>query len=209
VQSFGGAGFSAEYPAETIYRDCRINRIFEGTNEINRLLIAGTFLKRCGGADGLPLAASAEAIPPVASEPLLALVERSKAVALKAIALAQRTHGPKLLENQEAAARVSNLLMEVYSSESAAVRAGKMAASGHRWSALARDMAEAYAQESWNRVQAGARMLVAELVPADELPAALEAVRGAGEPLPAAVSPFRSRIAAALVDQGRYPISAV
>jgi alkylation response protein AidB-like acyl-CoA dehydrogenase len=207
VQAFGGAGFSAEYPAEKIYRDCRINRIFEGTNEINRLLVAGIFLKRCGGAEGLPLAEAAAAPLQVPEDSLLATVALAKARALKVIALAQAEHGPKILDNQEAAARISNLLLELYAMESAVVRAGKMAATGHRWAALARDLAEVYAQEAWNRVQGEARMLAGELRtgPAvNDLLAELLAMRA---PAPAPMSTLRSRIAAVLVEQGKYPLT--
>src|SRR5512133_1751060 len=206
VQTFGGAGFSTEYPAEKIYRDCRINRIFEGTNEINRLLIAGTFLKRCGGTDGLPLAEAAGTAPALPADALQATVALAKARALKVIARAQAEHGPKILDNQEAAAHISNLLLELYAMESAVVRAGKMAAASHRWAALARDMAEVYAQEAWNRVQSEARMLAGELASGEELDALMAELLAMHAPAPAPLSALRNRIALALMDQGRYPI---
>ncbi len=207
VQTFGGAGFSAEYPAEKIYRDCRINRIFEGTNEINRLLIAGTFLKRCGGLDGLPLAAATSAALNLPAEPLFRTVALAKARALKVIALAQADHGPKILDNQEAAARISNLLLEIYAMESAAIRARKMADAGHRWAGLAMDLATVYAQEAWNRVQAEARMLASELASDSVLDTLVADLLAMQAPAPVAMSSLRQGIAQALVDQGRYPLS--
>ncbi|MBK9798052.1 MAG: acyl-CoA dehydrogenase family protein [Holophagaceae bacterium] len=209
VQVFGGAGFSAEYPPEKIYRDCRINRIFEGTNEINRLLIAQTFLKRCGGADGLPLAAAAAAALDLPKDDLLRTVALSKARALKVIALAQAEHGPKILDNQEAAARISNLLLEIYAMESAVVRAQKMVETGHRWAGLALDMATLHAQEAWNRIQSEARMLAAELASDSVLDTLVADLLAMQAPAPVALSILRRSIAQALVDQGRYPISAV
>ena len=209
VQTFGGAGFSADYPAEKIYRDCRINRIFEGTNEINRLVIAGTFLKRCGGTDGLPLAGTALAALELPEDDLLRAVALAKARALKVIALAQADHGPKILDNQEAAARISNLLLEIYAMESAVVRARKLAEAGHRWAGLARDLAEVYAQEAWNRVQSEARMLAAELASDAVLDTLVADLLAMQAPAPAALSSLRRRITETLVDQGRYPLSAV
>ncbi|WP_243286559.1 acyl-CoA dehydrogenase family protein [Geothrix terrae] len=206
LQTFGGAGFSAEYPAEKIYRDCRINRIFEGTNEINRLLVAGTFLKRCSGTDGLPLAEASAAALNLPADPLLATVALAKARALKVIARAQAEQGPKILDNQEAAAHIANLLLELYAMESAVVRAGKMATAGHRWAALARDLAEVYAQEAWNRVQAEARMLAGELASGEALDALMAELLAMRAPAPAPLSALRNRIALALMDQGRYPI---
>jgi alkylation response protein AidB-like acyl-CoA dehydrogenase len=206
VQTFGGAGFSAEYPAEKIYRDCRINRIFEGTNEINRLLIAGTFLKRCGGTDGFPLAATAAARLDLPKDSLLRTVALAKARTLKVIALAQAERGPKILDNQEAAARISNLLLEIYAMESAVIRAQKMTAAGHRWAALAQDMAAVYAQEAWNRVQAEARMLAAELASDTVLDTLVSDLLAMQAPAPMALSALRHGIAQVLVDQGRYPL---
>jgi alkylation response protein AidB-like acyl-CoA dehydrogenase len=209
VQSFGGAGFSAEYPPEKIYRDCRINRIFEGTNEINRLLIAQTFLKRCSGLDGLPLAAGSEAPLDLPQDDLLRTVALSKARALKVIALAQTLHGPKILDNQEAAARIANMLLEIYAMEAAVVRAQKMQAADHRWAGLALDLATTYAQEAWNRVQAEARMLAAELATDAVLDTLVADLLAMQAPAPVALSAVRARIAQVLVERGNYPISAI
>ncbi|WLT30739.1 acyl-CoA dehydrogenase family protein [Geothrix sp. PMB-07] len=207
VQTFGGAGFSAEYPAEKIYRDCRINRIFEGTNEINRMLVAGTFLKRCGGTDGLPLAESVGGSQELPQDELLRTVALAKARALKVIARAQADHGPKILENQEASAHISNLLIEIYAMESAVVRAQKLAATSHRWASLARDLATVYAQEAWNRVQAEARMLAGELAEGEALDALMAELLAMQAPAPVPMSTLRQRIAQALVEQGGYPLS--
>jgi alkylation response protein AidB-like acyl-CoA dehydrogenase len=208
VQTFGGAGFSAEYPAEKIYRDCRINRIFEGTNEINRMLIAGTFLKRCSGTDALPLAESINLALELPEDELMKTVALAKARALKVIALAQAEHGPKILENQEAAARISNMLIEIYAMESAVVRAQKMISTGHRWADLARNMATVYAQGAWNRIQADARMLAAELRTGEALDVLVSDLLAMQAPAPVALSSLYQGIAQNIVDQGRYPIAA-
>ncbi|MBP1771534.1 MAG: acyl-CoA dehydrogenase [Holophagaceae bacterium] len=207
VQTFGGAGFSAEYPAEKIYRDCRINRIFEGTNEINRLLIAGTFLKRCSGAEGLPLQEAAAAPLDLPQDALLRTVALAKARALKVIALAQADRGPKILDNQEAAARIANLLLEIYAMESAVIRARRMAEASHRWSGLALDMATVYAQEAWNRIQAEARMLAAELASDAVLDTLVADLLAMHAPAPVALSALRQTISRILVEQGRYPLA--
>jgi len=136
-------------------------------------------------------------------------VALAKARALKVIALAQASCGPKILDNQEAAARISNLLLEIYAMESAVIRARKMTDAGHRWAGLARDMAMVYAQEAWNRVQAEARMLAAELTSDTVLDSLVADLLAMHAPVPLALSELRQSIAQALVDQGRYPLSAV
>jgi hypothetical protein len=135
-------------------------------------------------------------------------VALSKARALKVIALAQADKGPKILDNQEAAARIANMLLEIYAMESAAVRARKMGDAGNRWAGLAQDMALVYAQEAWNRVQSEARMLAAELATDAALDALVADLLAMQAPAPVALSTLRQRIAQALVDQGRYPLSA-
>ncbi|MCM2249463.1 MAG: acyl-CoA dehydrogenase family protein, partial [Geothrix sp.] len=144
VQAFGGYGFSAEYPPEKALRDCRINRIFEGTNEINRLLIAGTLLKRAMKGE-LPLMQFGQQVAKEISNPIKAEsftgplarlkhgVELSKRQCMLAAGLAVQVLGQKLIDNQVVMARMSNMLMEIYAMESAVVRAERMVESGHRW----------------------------------------------------------------------------
>ena len=217
VQSFGGAGFSAEYPAEKIYRDCRINRIFEGTNEINRLLIAGTLLKRAMKGD-LPLMqfgqqVAKEIANPIKADtftgPLARLkhgVELSKRQCMLAAGLAVQVLGQKLIDNQEVMARMSNMLMEIYAMESAVVRAERMVESGHRWAAIARDMTELYVNESWHKVHGDARMLCADVVEGEALRHALAGVKAFTEFHPTSSARLRGRIASELIQKGIYPI---
>jgi hypothetical protein len=89
------------------------------------------------------------------------------------------------------------------------VRARKMTEAGHRWASLARDLAECHAQEAWNRVQAEARMLAAELASDAVLDTLVADLLAMHAPTPVALSTLRQRIAQTLVEQGRYPISAV
>lgn len=217
VQSYGGYGFSAEYPPEKALRDCRINRIFEGTNEINRLLIAGTLLKRAMKGD-LPLMQFGQQVAkeisnPVKAEtftgPLARLkhgVELSKRQCMLAAGLAVQVLGQKLIDNQEVMARMSNMLMEIYAMESAVVRAERMVESGHRWAQIARDMTELYVNESWHKVHGDARMLCADVVEGEALRHALAGVKAFTEFHPTSSARLRGRIASELIQKGIYPI---
>lgn len=215
VQCYGGYGFSAEYPPEKIYRDSRINRIFEGTNEINRLIVAGQILKRVGNGS---LAITAESVqaalatPPKAADftgplaPAKLAVELSKRICWLVTLQAHETVGPKLLENQEAAGRLSDIAMEIYAMESALVRADKMTAAAHRWAPLAQDVASAYVNEAWNRVTSNARLLLAELCEGADLDQALARLRTFDTFAPLRQAALRSRIAGVLIEKGEYPI---
>jgi alkylation response protein AidB-like acyl-CoA dehydrogenase len=217
VQAYGGYGFSAEYPPEKALRDCRINRIFEGTNEINRLLIAGTLLKRAMKGE-LPLMQFGQQVakeisnpikPETFTGPLARLkhgVELSKRQCMLAAGLAVQVLGQKLIDNQEVMARMSNMLMEIYAMESAVVRAEHMVESGHRWAAIARDMTELYVNESWHKVHGDARMLCADVVEGEALRHALAGVKAFTEFHPTSSARLRGRIASELIQKGIYPI---
>jgi len=211
VQCFGGYGFSAEYPPERIYRDNRINRLFEGTNEINRMIAAGALFKRVSNAT-LPITKNVAKVPQVAdfSGPLASFkcaVELGKRLCQYSAAAALEVCGQKLIENQEAAARVSDMLTEIYAMESAVVRADKMIATGHRWADLAKDFAVLYLNESFAKVQNNAKLLLAEVLEGEALTAALKDLALFDGYVPTASAKIRGRIATQLIEKGTYPIA--
>jgi len=207
VQCFGGYGFSAEYPPEKIYRDNRINRLFEGTNEINRMIIANQVFKKVGNGT-LAFRKDAGDLP--AFDGTLGraktAVERAKRMLQFAVASALEVTGQKLIENQEASARAADMAMEIYTMESAVVRADKLAASGDRWADFARDCAEVFANEGAPKVAAHARLFLAEVLEGEALDAALAALDAIALPAPVAGSVRRGRIADLLIEKGAYPI---
>jgi len=208
VQAFGGYGFSSEYPPEKIYRDNRINRIFEGTNEINRLIIAGALFKRASNGS-LPLDRSTANVPEAPAGPMgrsMHAVELAKRLCVYASAAALDVCGQKLIENQEAAARVADMLTEIYAMESAVVRAAKMTEAGHRWAELARQFADVYVNEAWHKVQVNARMLLAEVLEGGDLDKGLGDLEAFAGFVPASSSKLRAAIAAQLIEKGSYPI---
>ncbi len=208
VQAFGGYGFSSEYPPEKIYRDNRINRIFEGTNEINRLIIAGALFKRASNGS-LPLDRSLADVPVAPEGPMgrsMHAVELAKRLCVYASAASLEACGQKLIENQEASARVADMLTEIYAMESAVVRAAKMTEAGHRWAGLARQFADLYVNESWHKVQVNARMLLAEVLEGESLDKGLGDLETFAGFVPAASSKLRGAIAAQLIEKGSYPI---
>ncbi len=142
VQIHGGAGFIADYAVERAYRDARINRIFEGTNEINRMLVTGMLLKRALKGQ-LPLFAQAEAVeraltakqfPVVTGGDALAGVARDgealKMAALYTLKTAAERFGPAIEQHQEVMAQVADVVMDAYAVDSMVVRTHQAAAGG-------------------------------------------------------------------------------
>ncbi|HIX43817.1 MAG TPA: acyl-CoA dehydrogenase family protein [Candidatus Kurthia intestinigallinarum] len=136
VQLHGGYGYMAEYEVERIYRDSRINRIFEGTNEINRLIVPGTFMKKAMKGE-LPLLEQAQALQQeilgmvpeeIADEPLAQekyLVKMAKKVALLAAGTAALKYGNKLEDEQEILVNIANIANQLFAMESAVLRTQK------------------------------------------------------------------------------------
>src|SRR3982751_333737 len=143
VQIYGGYGYSADYPAERAYRDSRINRIFEGTNEINRMLIPGRLMKSALSGH-LALLPAAQGLmneilsPQMGSlddeDGLLAAEEKAaknaKKVALMTLGTAAQKYMMKLADQQEVLLGIADIIMDAYAMETSILRARKLAASG-------------------------------------------------------------------------------
>ncbi|MBS2027798.1 MAG: acyl-CoA dehydrogenase family protein [Deltaproteobacteria bacterium] len=171
VQVFGGYGFIEDYPAERAYRDARINRIFEGTNEINRMLVTGMLLKRSMKGQ-LPFLESAERIvaeldkgivPQQKGSDALAheahTAELCKALAAVACKTAVEAFGFELEKHQEVLAAVSDIVMEAYAIESSVLRT-RQAASAGQLDPVRVAMTQLYAQEGHLRAFERARRVV-------------------------------------------------
>lgn len=189
VQIHGGYGYIQEYKIERIYRDSRINRIFEGTNEINRLLIPGTLLKKAMKGE-LPLMERASGVQAKMLEPVerelsderFAAENRLLATAKQIFLLiggqAVQTYGLALEEEQEVLARLSDMMIRLYAMESALLRAEKIAGrAGAERGELAARMACVYAHESFAHIESCAKQAIAAMASGDLLALQLSVLR--------------------------------
>ena len=162
VQVFGGNGYSREFPVERAYRDARITRIYEGTNEINRLIISTRLLKSAGLVSG----SAGPGSPGVSAEADSGLeAERQALVHAKwlgqtALATAARTFGAAVRDQQEVLAHAADIVLECYAIESALGRAEKMSARGSERAAIAVDIVRVYTSDAVDRVAHAGKQIV-------------------------------------------------
>ena len=211
VQIHGGNGFVRDYPAERHYRDARVNRIFEGTNEINRLLVPGMLAKRAIKG-GLPLIAAArrlqdDLLTPAPAEPPSDAPfenERRSVAAMKKVALivlgtAMQTYGDKLAEEQEVLSGAADIIIDTYAAESAVLRAAQSPSGLHA------DAAAIIVNDAAGRVELAARQALAAMADGDMLRTLLAALRRVMKVTPVNTVALRRRIADAVAGQKGYP----
>jgi alkylation response protein AidB-like acyl-CoA dehydrogenase len=211
IQVYGGNGYSREFPVERAYRDARITRIYEGTNEINRLLIPTRLLKqspelftRDRTRQILSERDGAEASGPFAAE--RALVGAAKRLVVGAIGSIVAAYGDEVKEQQELLGHAADVASDVYATEGAIARAEKLAARADQANArLGADIARVYASDATDRIVHAAKQIVAALAPHDGAPSALTDLVGrlAARPSIDTVS-ARRRVADAIIQAGRY-----
>jgi alkylation response protein AidB-like acyl-CoA dehydrogenase len=206
VQVYGGYGYSAEYPVERYYRDSRVNRIFEGTNEINRLLIPGMLLKR-GAAGQLPLNAAARAvvdevlsvaIPPDPSGRLgteMAAVAQAKKAVLFVAGSALQKYADSIRDQQEVLMHVSNMVMETFAMDTAVQRLMKKNSTD-----IHLEMARTFINDAMSRIEFSARQILAAVAEGDTLRTQLSALRRLIRWVPIDTVRSRQRIAEYLTD---------
>ncbi len=217
VQIFGGYGFHEDYPVARIYRDSRINRIFEGTNEINRLVIIQMLMKRAT-AGTLPLIPAALKLRdellagPSYDEPsgeAFAEEERSLAQAKKIFLLAAGTavekFRDKLANEQEVVASLANIVMNVYAMESALRRAQKAALARSVVAGSMADATRAFIYDAMDAIEKDARTALAATETGDNLATLLAALRRFAKHSPLDAIALRRRVADAVLAQDRYP----
>jgi alkylation response protein AidB-like acyl-CoA dehydrogenase len=216
LQIHGGNGFVRDYPAERHYRDSRVNRIFEGTNEINRMLIPGMLIRRALKGD-LPLIAAAkklqdELLSPSVPTPTfgdaVALDEEMKAVAtFKKVALmvlgtAMQTYGQKLTDEQEVLSYIADIVIDTYAAESAVLRARAAGQLSH--AELHQDAARAFVNDAAQRIEMAAKSALAAMSDGDTLRTLLAALRRLMKVSPINTVTLRRRLAEATTAKGSY-----
>jgi alkylation response protein AidB-like acyl-CoA dehydrogenase len=212
VQVFGGNGYSREFPVERAYRDARITRIYEGTNEINRLIIATRLLKQSAGlftADSARrvLAGPDEAVAP--GTPLAgerALLSGAKRMAIAALGYAADEGGESLKDEQEIMGHAADVIIEIYAVESVLARTEKLVGRRHDPGAVEVDIARVYASDAADRIAHSTKQVVAALTARGVNAPALADVVGrfAARPSVDTIT-ARRRIADQVIRAGRYP----
>ena len=219
VQIFGGYGFHEDYPVCRAYRDSRINRIFEGTNEINRMLIVQMLMKRAMGGQ-LPLIPAAMKLADEilagpsfeeAPEGVLAaegrVVANAKKMFLQAAGGAVQKFREKLADEQELIGALSNVVMEIYAMESCLLRAQKAAAAkGEAATQTMIDAARVFINDAAERAEHEAKRAIATVHDGDMLTTQMAVLKRFAKRAPVDTIALRRRVAAAVQSQDRYPL---
>jgi alkylation response protein AidB-like acyl-CoA dehydrogenase len=218
VQIYGGYGYSAHYPAERAYRDSRINRIFEGTNEINRMLIPGRLMKAALSGN-LALLPAAQALMDEILTPQMAgfddddgilaaeqkLATNAKKVALMTLGTAAQKYMMKLSDQQEILLGIADIIMDAYAMESAILRAQKLAASqGEGAAARYIDMTRVFCNDAVERIDVHAKNTLAGMAEGDELRTLLAALRRFTKLTPMNTIAARQRVADVLITANKW-----
>ncbi len=193
VQIHGGYGYHEDYAVERAYRDSRINRIFEGTNEINRLLIPRMLLK-----SGIDTGSMLKA----ASNSAEHLVRSVKTLALWCLNLARKAYADTLDTEQELLMHLADILIETYTMESALLRARKIEESGRR--SHASDMAVVHLLDAMDRAELSARRIAGRCSGSGALETDMNTIQQLTAHLPMDTIALRRRIASGLIDRERY-----
>jgi len=216
VQIHGGYGFMQEYPIERAYRDARINRIFEGTNEINRLLVPGTLVKKALKGE-LPLFQKAMALqeellmfmPEEPGEEPLAqekyLVKNAKKIALLAAGLAAQKYGKALEREQEVLANIADIVSNVYAMESVVLRTEKaIARNGLEKNKQKLLYTQIFCQEAFNEIEATAKESLVAIEQGDTLRMMLTSLRKFTRHTPINVIAKKREVADVIIEAERY-----
>lgn len=219
VQIYGGYGFVEEYPAERAYRDARINRIFEGTNEINRLIITGFLLKRATSGQ-LPLMPAIKKLMdevlsgPSSSEELEGplseqrkLVSSAKKLTLFAAGAASQKYMQAIQDQQEIMGAIADMVIETYAMESAVLRAQKTASMTGAAAALPIAMTSIYVTHAMEKIEACARKIISAVAEGDMLRTQLAILRRLAKHEPFNTIELRQQVAQTMIERGKYRLN--
>ena len=217
VQIYGGYGFVEEYPAERAYRDSRVNRIFEGTNEINRMIISGWLLKRAMSGQLALMPAIKKLMDEVLAGPSLAeplegplaaersLVANAKKLTLFVAGSASQKYMMALAEEQEILGAISDMVIETFTMESAVLRTQKLiAANGESAAKLPMAMTQVYLAEVINKIESAAKKVTAAVAEGDMLRTQMAILRRLGKHVPVNTIGLRQQIANRVLEAGNY-----
>jgi butyryl-CoA dehydrogenase len=220
IATMGGYGYVEEYPAERFYRDARINRIFEGTNEINRLIITGWLMKRALSGQ-LPLLPAIKKIMDEVTQPLsldgagdtgellareAEVLGSTKKIALFAAGVASQRFMAALQDQQEVMADLADIITQVFALESSLLRARKLAAAKHNAAAVAAAMTGLLADETLALAEQAARRVLAACAEGDMLRTQLAILRRLARFTPADAVGLSRAVAAHCITVERYPL---
>jgi butyryl-CoA dehydrogenase len=217
VQIYGGYGFVEEYPAERGYRDARINRIFEGTNEINRLIITGFLLKRSMSGQLPLLPAIKKLMDEVLSGPSMGeeiegpmaderkMVANAKKLGLFAAGAATQKYMATIQDKQEVMGAIADMAIEIYAMESAVLRTQKLVEQkGEAAAALPIAMTRVYMTQALEKVESAAKKVTADVAEGDMLRTQMAIVRRLAKHEPFNSIALRQQIAQKTLEAGKY-----